>query len=77
MIDIKERLVILLSHWIEHNHEHENEFLDWADREGLLSEEVAKQLRVAAAKLAAAGDDLVKAQKALIVEMEESKDVSC
>ena len=65
MDDVQEKLRILLDYWIEHNSEHEKEFRDWADKVGSLSPEVAQQLLEAAAKMAAASNELMKAKQAL------------
>jgi rubrerythrin len=65
MDDVQEKLRILLDYWIEHNSEHEKEFRDWADKVGSLSTEVAQQLREAAARMAAASNELMKAKQAL------------
>ena len=65
MDDIQEKLKILLDYWIEHNSEHEQEFRDWADKVNSLSTEVAQQLREAAARMAAASNELMKAKQAL------------
>ena len=65
MDDVQEKLRILLDYWIEHNSEHEKEFRDWADKVGSLSPEVAHQLQEAAAKMAAASNELMKAKQAL------------
>jgi len=65
MDDVQEKLRILLDYWIEHNNEHEKEFRDWADKVVSLSTEVAQQLREAAAKMAAASNELMKAKQAL------------
>jgi hypothetical protein len=65
MDDVEAKLNILLDYWIEHNSEHEKEFRDWADKVASLSGEVAQQLQEAAAKMAAASDDLIKAKQAL------------
>jgi len=65
MDDVQEKLRILLDYWIEHNSEHEKEFRDWADKVVSLSTEVAQQLREAAAKMAAASNELMKAKQAL------------
>jgi hypothetical protein len=65
MDDVEAKLNILLDYWIEHNSEHEKEFRDWADKVASLSGDVAKQLREAATKMAAASDDLIKAKQAL------------
>jgi hypothetical protein len=65
MDDIREKLHILLDYWIEHNSEHEKEFRDWADKVVSLSTEVSQQLREAAARMAAASNELMKAKQAL------------
>lgn len=65
MDDIQEKLDILLDYWIEHNSEHEKELRDWADKVSLLSNEVTQQLREAAARMAAASAELMKAKQAL------------
>jgi hypothetical protein len=65
MDDVQEKLRILLDYWIEHNSEHEQEFRDWADKVGSLFPDVAQQLREAAAKMAAASNELMKAKQAL------------
>jgi rubrerythrin len=65
MDDDQEKLRVLLDYWIEHNSEHEQEFRDWADKVAPLSTEVAQQLREAAAKMAAASNELMKAKQAL------------
>lgn len=65
MDDIQEKLRILLDYWIEHNSEHEQEFLEWADKVTTLSADVAQQLREAAAKMTAASAELMKAKQAL------------
>jgi len=65
MDDVQEKLRILLDYWIEHNSEHEKEFRDWADKVVSLSTDVAQQLRAAAAKMAAASNELMKAKQAL------------
>ena len=65
MDDVQEKLKILLDYWIEHNSEHEKEFRDWADKAASSSTEVAQQLQKAAAKMAAASDELTKAKQAL------------
>jgi DNA-directed RNA polymerase subunit L len=65
MDDVQEKLKILLDYWIEHNSEHEKEFRDWADKAASSSTDVAQQLQEAAAKMAAASDELMKAKQAL------------
>ena len=70
MSDIKERLRTLLDYWIEHNHEHEKEFSDWADKAASLSSEIAQQLQEATTKMAEASDCLGRAREALMKSME-------
>jgi len=70
MSDVQKRLPILLDYWIEHNREHEKEFRSWADKAGSLSTEVAQQLQEAAARMAAASNELAKARQALTKSME-------
>ncbi len=65
MDDVQEKLRILLDYWIEHNSEHEQEFLEWADKVTMLFPDVAQQLREAAAKMTAASAELMKAKQAL------------
>jgi hypothetical protein len=65
MDDVQEKLEVLIDYWIEHNSEHEQEFRDWADKVASSSTEVAQQLRGAAAKMAAATAELMKARQAL------------
>jgi hypothetical protein len=65
MDDVQEKLRILLDYWIEHNSEHEKELRDWAGKVVSLSTEVAQQLREAAARMAAASNELMKAKQAL------------
>jgi len=66
MDNIQEKLRILLDYWIEHNSEHEKEFRVWADKVDSLSNEVAQQLREAAARMAAANNELMKAKQSLL-----------
>ena len=65
MDDVRKKLQTLIDYWIEHNSEHEKEFRDWAVKTGSSSSEVAQQLQKAAAKMAEASDELVKAKRAL------------
>jgi len=65
MDDVREKLRTLLDYWIEHNSEHEQEFRDWADKVASSSTEIAKLLQEAAAKMAAASNELMKAKQAL------------
>ncbi|HID10856.1 MAG TPA: hypothetical protein EYP17_06095 [Candidatus Latescibacteria bacterium] len=47
----REKIRVLLSHWIEHNAEHAREFLKWAEK----ASEVAEELRRAAQYMEEAG----------------------
>ncbi|MGX9726981.1 MAG: hypothetical protein ACTFAK_06575 [Candidatus Electronema sp. VV] len=42
---------VLLPHWIEHNHGHSAEFLQWAETLAAESPEIGKMLRAAAESL--------------------------
>lgn len=72
MSDVQEKLHILLDYWIEHNREHEKEFRDWAGKAASLSTEVSQQLQEAAARMAAASNELMKARQALTRSMEST-----
>jgi hypothetical protein len=65
MDETQKQLHILLDYWIAHNSEHTREFRDWADKVASSSAEAAQQLQAAAAKMAAASGDLIKARQAL------------
>ena len=65
MDKVQEKLRTLLDYWIQHNHEHEAEFREWAAKIVFSSSEVAQQLGEAAAKLAEANGDLIKARQIL------------
>jgi hypothetical protein len=65
MDDVPTKLQTLIDYWVEHNNEHEKEFRAWADKAASSSTEVAKQLKEAATKMAAANDELMKAKQAL------------
>ena len=65
MEDIEQRLQTLIDYWIQHNNEHATEFRDWADKAASSSIEVAQQLQMAASKMAAASDELMKAKRVL------------
>ena len=71
MNEIQEKLETLLSYWIKHNNEHEEEFREWADKAAALSGGIAQQLREAATKMAAASSNLIEAKQALTKSKEE------
>jgi hypothetical protein len=65
MNDTTSKLNSLLSYWLEHNQEHGAEFREWADRVTTDQNDVAEQLRQAAAKMAEADEYLKKARNLL------------
>ena len=58
------KLKTLLGYWIEHNREHGEEFLEWAEKEGI-SSDISEDLRLAAEQMDKASQLLVKAQEKL------------
>jgi hypothetical protein len=57
----RQKLRILLPHWIEHNAEHASELRTWAERLQFAGEtEMAQSLAAAAASLQQAGKQLAK-----------------
>jgi uncharacterized tellurite resistance protein B-like protein len=56
-----EKLRALIPHWIEHNEEHADEFMRWAERAG----EAAVDLRTAVAAMAKVNDALSAAVEKL------------
>jgi hypothetical protein len=56
----KDKLRILIPHWIAHNKEHENEFRDWAI-----------QNEVVSADILAAADAIVLANESLLSALEK------
>ena len=48
--DDKDKLKTLLGYWIEHNHEHGQEFREWADREAVPGD-IGEDLRRAAKEM--------------------------
>lgn len=65
MNDTASKLNSLLSYWLEHNQEHGAEFREWADKTAGERNDVAEQLRQAAAKMAEADECLKKARTLL------------
>ena len=58
----KEKLRILLNHWIEHNREHGDEFREWAERvRGLGGSEVHRDMLDAAQYMDKASESLSRA----------------
>ena len=54
-----DKLRILLSHWVEHNRNHSEEFLEWVKRsEGLASDDVVLHLRSAGEEMEKVTDNL-------------------
>ncbi|MDD5093231.1 MAG: hypothetical protein PHV74_02485 [Dehalococcoidia bacterium] len=61
-MDEKEKLRILLGHWMEHNHEHCEEFRQWAEKAKAFGEHsVSDNILGAVAKLEEANGFLKKA----------------
>lgn len=62
----KEKLKILLNHWIEHNREHGDEFREWAEKARHLGEAVVQEDMLDAAQyMDKASESLVKALEEL------------
>ena len=61
-----DKLRILLSHWVEHNRNHSEEFLEWVKRcEGSASDDVVLHLRSAGEEMEKVRDHLRAALKHL------------
>ncbi len=64
--DERNKLKVLLSHWIEHNREHSEEFQDWAERAKALGEaDIGDDIGGAARELDKANECLSRALKRL------------
>ncbi len=62
----RNKLKILLGHWIEHNREHSEEFQSWAERAKALGEaDVGEDISEAARELGKANECLSRALKRL------------
>ncbi|MDD5126602.1 MAG: hypothetical protein PHR43_00650 [Dehalococcoidales bacterium] len=62
----REKLKILLAHWVEHNNEHRDEFREWAEKAKILGEaEVDNLMQKAAREMHRSGDYLLQALKKL------------
>lgn len=61
MNDTQGKLSSLLSYWLEHNREHREEFIEWADKIAAEQNAAAERLRQAADKMAEADEYLKKA----------------
>jgi nickel/cobalt exporter len=62
----REKIKILLNHWIKHNKEHSQEFREWAEKaEGLGDAETSVDILEAAQQMDKANDALVRALKRL------------
>lgn len=46
----RDKLKILLAHWVEHNNEHRDEFREWADKAKKLGEKEVDSLMLRAAQ---------------------------
>jgi nickel/cobalt exporter len=62
----KEKLKILLNHWIEHNKEHSQEFREWAEKaKGFGEAETCDDILEAAQELDKANEPLLRALRRL------------
>jgi len=66
MSNLKDELGKLIDYWLEHNREHGQEFLEWAEKAKPLGNEVARSLSAAATKMAEANQFLEKAREVLL-----------
>ncbi|HEY84496.1 MAG TPA: hypothetical protein G4N96_05205 [Chloroflexi bacterium] len=57
----QEKLRVLIPHWIEHNHEHADEFRRWAEQAG----DAAPDIQAAAEAITRANESLAAALKKL------------
>lgn len=65
-VDEKEKLKILLNHWIEHNTEHSEEFEEWANTAKKIGEdEVQKYMLNAASQMEKSASSLRRALNVL------------
>lgn len=66
MADDRERLKVLLPHWMEHNAEHAEEFRRWAERvRGVAGESAADRITAAAQAMEKANAELEAALASL------------
>ena len=64
--DERNKLKVLLGHWIEHNREHSEEFQDWAERAKAFGEaDIGEDISGAARELDKANECLSRALKRL------------
>lgn len=62
----KEKLKVLINHWIEHNKEHSEEFREWAEKARNLNEQVVyDKMNMAASQIDEANEFLVRALEEL------------
>ncbi|OGO04578.1 MAG: hypothetical protein A2Y91_08040 [Chloroflexi bacterium RBG_13_54_8] len=62
----KEKLRVLLNHWVQHNREHAQEFTHWAEKvEGLGQAAVSDEMMQAAQQMDKANEFLLAALKRL------------
>ena len=65
----KEKLKVVIEHWIEHNKEHAEEFREWAGKaKGFGENATGENITRAAEQLEAANESLLTASKALTGE---------
>ena len=62
----RDKLKILLAHWVAHNNEHRDEFREWADKAKVLGETAVSDLmRQAAQEMDRSSNSLAQALKKL------------
>ena len=72
--DERERLMILLDHWIKHNQKHNTQYLSWVKKmEEKGFNEVAERLKQASNLIIQANDEFYEAMQAL-KKIEKGKD---
>jgi hypothetical protein len=69
----KQKLVILLNYWIEHNREHRDEFREWAEKaKGFARVNIHGHILKAAQQMDKANEFLLRALKGLTEGKEET-----
>ncbi len=63
----REKIKILLKHWIEHNKEHSQQFREWAEKaKGIGEPQTCEDILEAAQEMDKASDALLRALRALV-----------
>jgi len=67
-MDEREKLKLMLAHWVEHNREHGEEFREWAEKARAMGEAgAADEILAAARAMDEAGNLLTKSRERLEV----------